>query len=157
MSYSVAPADPTSDEARDLLAESQALMRSLFPPEANHYLEAEALAGPGMRFWILRDAAGTATGCVALADKGDYGEIKSMFVAEDARGSGAADALMAELLAAARAAGLPRLRLETGDRLTRAHGFYRRHGFAPCGPFGAYEAGPHSLFFERAVGADGGN
>jgi putative acetyltransferase len=58
---------------------------------------------------------------------------------------------MAALEARAREAGLPVLKLETGDTLHEAHRLYRRHGFTDCGPFGDYEEGPHSVFMEKRL------
>lgn len=49
------------------------------------------------------------------------------------RGSGVADALMDELLAAARATGARTVRLEVSDATPRAAAFYRRRGFRPTG------------------------
>ncbi|TFL19174.1 GNAT family N-acetyltransferase [Jannaschia formosa] len=123
-------------------------MRSLFPAEANHYLEVSALAAPDIRFLAAReDEALLGVGAIGLRD--GYAEVKSMFTAPEARGRGVGDAILRALVAEARAEGRPLLRLETGRGLDAAHRLYARHGFLPCGPFGAYEAGPYSLFFER--------
>ncbi len=90
-------------------------------------------------------------GCAALANKGDYGEMKSMFVSEDARGKGVADALIRQLEDYARELDLPMIRLETGDLLHAAHRLYERHGFVKCGPFGDYVANKTSVFMEKRL------
>ncbi len=146
----VRPASPHEPAATALLRASHAHLAALYPAEHNHHLGIDALAAPGMMF-LLAEADGTATGCAALADEGTYAEIKSMFVAPAARGSGTGAALMAALERVARANGHVTLRLETGDTLHAAHRLYARHGFAPCGPFGDYAPGPHSVFMERTL------
>jgi putative acetyltransferase len=139
------------EEARALLEASHRMMLELFDPESNHFLSLEALARPDIRFFVAR-LDGRVAGCGALAVRDGYGEIKSMFVDPDVRRAGIAARLMARLEAEAVALGLPWLRLETGDLLHAAHALYARCGFAPCGPFGDYEAHPQSVFMEKRLG-----
>ena len=146
----VRPGDPRSPEGRRLLGASHALLSSLYPPEDNHFLSVEELVASHIDFWIA-EAEDQALGCVALARLDGYGEVKSMFVDPAARGRGVGAALMAALEDRARKAGLPLLRLETGDTLDGAQRLYARQGFAPCGPFGAYREGPHSVFMEKRL------
>ncbi|MBS1300944.1 GNAT family N-acetyltransferase [Loktanella sp. SALINAS62] len=150
MTLKVAPADPRSPDARRLLGASHAYLLSKYPPEASFALSVDELAAPHIRFLLVHDDSG-AIGCGALANKGTYGELKSMFVDPAARGSGAGGAIVAALISAAREQGLPMLKLETGDDLYPAHRLYARNGFTPCGPFGDYAKGPHSIFMERAL------
>lgn len=150
MSVAVRRGDPLSPGGRALLAASQACLASLYPPEHNHSLPAEALAAPHIAFWIA-EAEGRPVGCVALARMAGYGEVKSLWVSPEARGAGTGAALMAALEAGARAAGLPLLRLETGDTLWAAQRLYARAGFVPRGPFGDYAEGPHSVFMEKRL------
>ena len=150
MSPTLVRADPREGQARALVEASHALMQSLYPAEANHYLDLEALAAPEIRFF-LAELEGRALGCCALAVTEDYGEVKSLFVDPAARGTGLGQALLAEIEAVARAERLGWLKLETGTGLDAAHGLYRAHGFQECGPFGAYEAGPFSVFFEKRL------
>lgn len=144
----VRPADPREPGAARLLGESHALMRRLFPAESNHFLALDALAAPSIRFFVA-EAEGETLGTAALAEKPGYGEVKSMFVAEAARGKGVARRLLGALEAAAAARALPLLRLETGSLLHEAHRLYRAAGFGDRGPFGDYAADPHSLFMEK--------
>ena len=144
-------ADPTTPEARVLLKASHDLMASLFPSEANHYLSVEKLAEPHICFFEARDGSAP-LGCAAVANMGDYGEIKSMFVAENARGRGLGDMLMQRIVDEARSQQLATLKLETGIGLDAAHRLYQRYGFADCGAFGEYEAdAPYSKYMERAI------
>ena len=135
--------------AKALLEASHALMESLFPPEDNHYLSIDALCVPDIAFYLAKTP--DVIGCAALKTKDGYGEIKSLYVDEAARGTGAADALMDALEAEARAQGLPVIKLETGNLLHAAHKLYARHGYTSCGPFGDYFDSPSSLFMEKTL------
>ena len=151
---SIAQTDPREPQATALLEASHLLMQSLFPAESNHYLSIDALCDAHIHFVtaIRRDLAETVTvGCGALAEMEGYGEIKSMFVAPEARGMGVGEAILRTLEERARARAIPVLRLETGDALHAAHRLYERVGFAYRGPFGAYEEGPHSVFMEKKL------
>ena len=86
----------------------------------------------------------------------DFAEVKRMYVRPVARGRGVARAILARLEAEARAARLPMLRLETGDKQGDALRLYRRYGFDDCPAFGAYASmAPHriatSVFLEKQV------
>lgn len=148
---SVRRADPREAAGRGLLEASQAYLRSLYPPEDNFFLSVDALAAPHVAFLLAEDEGGP-LGCIALADMGGYGEVKSMWVDPVRRGAGAGAALLAALEAEARARGIALLRLETGDTLDAAHRLYRRAGFRDRGPFGNYREGPHSVFMEKRLG-----
>jgi len=142
---------PTSPrDATHLLEAHHALMRSLFPSEANHYLELDALMQPDIRFFGASQD-GELVGCGALALTTGYGEIKSMHVAETARGRGVAAAILKRLISEAKRENLPLVRLETGDKLHAAHRLYERHGFILRGPFGDYPDLPESLFMEKRL------
>ena len=143
-------ADPTSPGASALLQASHALMERLFPPDENHYLSLDALKAPHIHFFTARSGADV-VGTIALAECGTYGELKSLYVAETARGTGAADALLRQAEDHARALGLATLMLETGDKLAAAIRFYTRHGYSPCDPFGAYSANNSSVFMTKAL------
>jgi len=79
-----------------------------------------------------------------------------MYTREAARGRGVGKALLARIEQAAREAGKPMLRLETGTLQTAAIGLYERGGFRPCDAFGPYAMlPPHriatSLFYEKPL------
>lgn len=143
--------DPRESGATALLQESHSLMESLFPPEDNHYLSLEALCLPDVDFFVA-EAEGQCLGTIALAQKDDYAEVKSMFVAPAARGKGVARILLAHLEKVARAKGVGLLRLETGTLLTAAIALYTTQGFTPRGPFGDYDANDTSVFLEKPLG-----
>ncbi|MFT6450848.1 MAG: putative acetyltransferase [Halocynthiibacter sp.] len=142
--------DPRSEGATALLRQHHALMNSLYPAESNHYLGADALAAPHICF-LLATRAKKAVGCAAIALYPDYGEIKSMFVAPDARGANLGSILLEELETIARAKAIPRLLLETGDTLHAAHKIYQNAGFTFRGPFADYPEDPNSRFMEKQL------
>jgi len=146
----VAPTSPKAPEASALLRASHGLMQSLFPPEDNFFLDIDALCADDIRFFAAR-IDGKIVGTGALALREGYGEVKSMFVDEAARGKGVADAILRQIEDEARAEGLPVLRLETGNVLHAAHKLYARHGYVMRGPFGAYHAAPSSVFMEKTL------
>ncbi|NDV01955.1 GNAT family N-acetyltransferase [Pseudoroseicyclus tamaricis] len=139
---------PREPGAEALLNESQALMRAMF--EQNHFLSHDALAAPHIHLY-LAEAGSQPLGTGALAIFEGYGEIKSLYTSEAARGRGVAAALLARLEEVARAASLPWLRLETGPGLDSAQRLYRRFGYTLCGPYGAYKESPSSIFYEKAL------
>lgn len=142
--------DPRDPQAVALLEQSHALMQSLFPDEANHYLSIDALCEPHIRFFTAREEDQVlGTGAVALRD--GYGEVKSMFTDTAARGKGVAAAILRAIEDCARDEGLATLKLETGTLLHSAHRLYERQGFTRCGPFGDYEEGEFSLFYEKPL------
>ena len=145
--------DPTSPRAagtQDLLEMSHALMLSLFSPESCHFLDLDALEADNIHLFAAREGQET-LGKGALAIKDAYGEVKSMFTLEAARGKGVAAALLRQIEDTAREHNLPALKLETGDTLHAAHRLYERHGFAFCGPFADYKDVPESLFMEKSL------
>jgi len=82
-----------------------------------------------------------------------------MYTRQEARGRGVAKALLRRIESQARAAGAPRLFLETGIHQREAIGLYERVGFRRCAAFGPYAAMPAenietSLFFVKALPPD---
>lgn len=84
---------------------------------------------PGGRIFIALEG-GRPVGCVALIRMADGGyEVAKMTVAEEMRGSGLGRKLMERCIEAGRAAGAPRLYLETNSGLGPALALYRAMGF----------------------------
>ncbi|MDR7332627.1 GNAT family N-acetyltransferase [Roseateles asaccharophilus] len=151
----LAPLDPGHPDAQALMAQSEALMSSLYPSESNHFEPADGLRAPHGAFWGLW-LGDTLAGCGGVkfhAPPGEpaYGEIKRLFVLDSARGKGAAKQLMARLEGELLQRGVRIARLETGIHQPEALGLYRRLGYVECGPFGGYALDPLSVFFERTL------
>lgn len=76
-----------------------------------------------------------AVGCVALIPLADGGfEVAKMTVVEDLRGSGLGRRLLERCVEAGRAAGAPRLYLETNSSLAPALALYKAMGFELLAP-----------------------
>ncbi len=149
----IEPTDPESDGARGLLAMSDTYMTALYPTESNHLESAQALKAPNVLFLgcFLDDQL---VGCGAvkiLADDGEYGELKRVFVLESHRGKGYSKAIMERLEGHLKKKGIALARLETGIRQPEALGLYRRLGYVERKPFGAYAEDPLSLFMEKQI------
>ena len=150
MTISIEYASPRHPEIRNLLQASHDLMGSLFPDEANHFLSIDALCDAGIHFFGVR-VDGVYRACGALAVKGGYGELKSIFTDPAARGRGLGQKIIQHIEGAARDLGLSQLKLETGSLLHDAHRLYERAGFVLCGPFGEYESAEFSVFMRKDV------
>lgn len=86
-----------------------------------------------------------------LPTLGDELEVKRVFVHQDARGSGASRALMAELERIGRERGAARLILQTGDRQPDAVALYERIGYTGIPIFPPYSDFDFSLCFEKPL------
>jgi putative acetyltransferase len=142
-------------EARELVAELDAVLGALYEPHQRHGLTIEQVFEPNVRFFVAH-LGEAAVGCVAVALFDGYAEVKRMYTREAARGRGVGRALLARIEEEARDAGKPVLRLETGIHQAAAIGLYEGSGFRRCGAFGHY-AGlpPHmtaaSVFYEKPL------
>ena len=146
-----------TDDARRLIGELDQVLAAEYLPEQRHGLAFEALFQPNIRFFLAR-LNGVAIGCGGIALFDDFAEVKRMYVRQTARGSGVAQALLAQIEMEARIAGFVVLRLETGERQAAALRFYARAGFRLCAAFGDYaamrpEAIATSIFMEKPLTA----
>ena len=143
--------NPTILEARTLIAELDDYQSRLYPAESNHLDSLEELAGPNVTFIIAR-LDGQVVGCGAVkAIRGEYGEIKRMYVSPTVRGHGLAKTMLAYLEKKMWAKGIPLTRLETGIHQTEAIGLYERLGYRRIGTFGDYQEDPLSIFMEKRL------
>lgn len=76
-------------------------------------------------------------------------EIKRMYVAEGYRRRGLARVVLAELEASARAAGVRRIRLETGHRQPEAMALYDTSGYVRIENYGVYRKHATSTCFAK--------
>lgn len=145
---------PVQENLAHLHARHTAAMHADTPPESIHMLPADALAAPGILFFVMRDdAQAVGMGAIKRLTSPDHGEIKSMHVLMEMRGRGLARILLDHLIAAAREEGLTRLSLETGAQpsFEAARLLYERAGFSYCGPFEGYRPDPNSVFMTLAI------
>ena len=142
--------DDLSPDALGLIAQSEAELASIYPPEVRYAFSPSELRDAGVCFVVGKlDETPVACGGVALLD--GYGELKRIFVTRSHRGRGCADEIVAELEKIAKASGRNCMRLETGEASPEAIRFYSRLGYARIGPFGAYEENGSSVFMEKVL------
>lgn len=140
----IARAALTDDASRALITELNAELSGMYPePGANHFgLNPDEVApGRGAFLVVWRDGRPIGCGAVRRIDA-QTGELKRMYVAPAARGTGLGRRLVEALEAEARALGLWRLVLETGIRQHAAIALYRATGFEPIPLYGEYQSSP---------------
>jgi putative acetyltransferase len=135
----------------ELIALSDAYMNSLYPPEGNFAVDIDALEAPSIRFAVAR-LHGDIVGCCGIKLEEDgTAEIKRLFVHEKGRGHGLAKGLMAFVEDQALQHSVHTINLETGPLNVEAVKLYEALGYKVCGPFGAYEDNPYSLFMTKPL------
>ena len=143
----IAVDDPRADDVRRLLRRHLSFSALLSPAEHVHALDLDGLLDPTVTLFSVRDGD-ELLGFGALKElDARHGELKSMHVAEVARGQGIGRALLDHLLTVAADRGYTCVSLETGtmDAYAPARSLYRNAGFTPCAPFGEYTANPYSM------------
>ena len=136
---SVAVEDPRSADARWCLeqyfAELDGRFETGFDPSISISADAEELTPPAGALLIAR-ARGRAVGCGAIKFHPDApAELKRMWVAPEARGSGLGRRILQELERLAGDHGVQVVRLETNRALSEAIALYRRSGFREVAAF----------------------
>lgn len=144
---------PTDERLRPLFERHLRLMRASSPTCSVHAMDAGTLVRTGVRFFAVFEAGTAVAMCALKPISADHGELKSMHVADDARGQGLARAMLRHLLQVADAMGMARVSLETGsqDFFAPARSLYRTEGFRDCPPFEGYGPDPNSAFLTRDV------
>lgn len=145
--------DLSRPEVHALLREHLDNMHQLTPPGSVHALDLSKLTAPDITFWTVWEG-NLLVGCGALKElDATHGEVKSMRTPAQLRRRGAGRAILAHIVAEARARGYRRLSLETGaaGAFHPAHRLYESFGFAFCGPFGDYRDDPNSVFMTLAL------
>ena len=147
------------DDARvqDLLAYHHREAHRRFPSEFAHALPPAALNDPAITFFAAWEGE-TLLGIAALKQFGDgegggEAEVKSMRTHPDALGRGVGRALLARVIAKARAQGLARVSLETGTTadFAAAARLYESAGFTDCAAFGDYPPSAYNRFMTLAL------
>ncbi len=147
----IEPADLDSPAFAALMAEHQAAMQATAPPESQHALDLSGLKQAHVTAWVLRDGD-ELLGCGALQRIDErHVEIKAMRTSRAHLRRGVAKAMLAHLLAEARATGYAQASIETGsmDYFAPARQLYASAGFVECGPFADYIDDPNSTYMTR--------
>ena len=154
MAISIAIESPLQDEVRVLIAELNAALHALIPPEFCFHMTAEQMSDVDTTVFIAREN-GFAVACGALKrHEGGTGEVKRMYTRPESRGRQIGGAIVARIESLARQEGYARLVLETGDRHPAAWVTYERAGFTRCGAVLDYPSSPYSVFYEKALVAE---
>lgn len=153
MAWDIFEGELDRDDVRALLEQHFTEMRAGSPPEACHVLPIDGLKDPAIRFFTLRED-GVLLGCGALKRlEPGHGEVKSMRTTDAALGRGVGQAMLDQLLATARQAGITRISLETGstEQFAAANRLYEKDGFERTGAFGDYADTPWTHFYTREI------
>jgi len=151
MAIAIAVESPLRDDVRQLIAELNETLLALTPPEFVFHMTAEQMAAADTTVFIAREGR-EAVACGALRRHGEgLAEVKRMYTRPAHRGRGIGGRILDEIEALARAEGVTRLVLETGDRHPAAWRVYERGGFSRCGRVLDYPESSHSVFFEKHI------
>ena len=101
--------------------------------------------------FFVADDGDRLIGCAGWRRHGPDAELKRMFTARAARGRGLGRRLLATIEDSARAAGYPRLILETGDKQPEAIALYESSGYTRIEDFGFYRNAPDVLSFAKPL------
>lgn len=142
---------PDSPIVRALIAELDAVLEPLYPPQSRHGYSVEKLIQQEVAFFVAY-LDGQPVGCGGVQLFSDeYAELKRMYVRPQFRGRGVGKQLLTHLQAYVYERGLRVLRLETGVFQTEAIGLYQSFGFRRIPPFGPYFEDPVSLCMEKRL------
>ena len=156
MPVQVRPDDLSSPQVHELVAEHLAGMHGSSPAGHVHALAVDSLKAPGISFWTAW-LDGRLCGCGALKRlSATAGEVKSMRTRQPYQRLGVGQAVLDEIVRAARQRGYAHLYLETGtgEAFEPAHALYLRNGFVGCGPFGDYAPTDFNVFMVKALDAE---
>ena len=151
--FRIALESPRQEAVLRLIEALDAYLRSLYPPESNHFLDLDALAAADVRFFVAR-VAGRVVGCCALRVSGDEGELKRLYVDPAGRGQGLGRRLVSAVEQQARQEGVRVVRLEAGIHQPEALALYRAEGHVERAHFPPYGPDPLSVFMEKKLHRD---
>ena len=153
MSIRIQTANLDTTEFAALIDTHAELMLSLSPPGSCHFLPMDGLRTSDVTVWEIRDEE-TLVGCGALQElSASHGEIKSMHMLSQRRGSGLGRKMLEHILSEAQTRGYSRLSLETGSMagFEPSRKLYQSSGFTVCPPFGDYIEDPNSVFMSLTL------
>ncbi len=149
---------PDQPEVVVLLDALDRYLASLYPAEANHILDVQALLSPAVGFFVAREG-GQLVGAGAVrrmagepaTDGAAYGEVKRMMVDPARRGRGIGARLLQALEDSLRGEGIKLALLETGRDQTAAVRLYERCGYSRRAAFGGYPDNGLSAFYGKQL------
>jgi len=153
VSIKIQTANLDTPEFAALIDTHAELMLSLSPPGSCHFLPMDGLRTPDVTVWEMRDDE-TLVGCGALQElSARHGEVKSMHMLNQRRGSGLGRKMLDHILSEAQSRDYSRLSLETGSMagFKPSRTLYQSIGFTICPPFGDYVEDPNSVFMSLTL------
>lgn len=152
MSFTIAAETPLQDDVRALVAALNTFAFERTPKEYCHHMTVEQMAQPDTTIFVARDASGAVLGMGGLRRHAEgVGEVKRMFVRDEARGLGVGGAILAHIEQLAREEGCTRLVLETGSNFDAARRVYERGAFQTSGPVLDYAPSPWTAFYAKSL------
>jgi len=152
VSISISIETPLQDDVRALVHALNEFTYGLTPAEYRHHMTVEQMAQPDTTLFVARDEQGAALGMGALRrHAGGIGEVKRMYVKDEARGSGVGWAILARIEQLARDEGFTRVVLETGSNFDAARRVYERGAFEVCGPVLDYPPSAWTTFYAKSL------
>ena len=154
MAITVTVEHPLQDDVRQLIAELNATLLALTPPEFCFHMTAEQMAEPHTTLFVARED-GAAVACGALRRHPERtAEVKRMYTRPSHQGRGIGGRVLDAIEALARREAFAHLVLETGHRHPAAWRVYERAGFRRCGAVLDYPESEYSVFYAKALAAD---
>ena len=151
MAITVTVEHPLQDDVRQLIAELNATLLDLTPPEFCFHMTAEQMAEAHTTLFVARED-GAAVACGALRRHPERtAEVKRMYTRPSHQGRGIGGRVLDAIEALARREGFARLVLETGHRHPAAWRVYERAGFSRCRAVLDYPASDYSVFYAKAL------
>lgn len=137
-------------EAATLIAEVQQEYVLRYGGPDRSPVDPAEFAPPGGLFLVgYLDGEGVA--CGGWRSHGTDAELKRVYVRRDARRTGMARQMLAELERTAAVAGHHRMILETGNKQPEAVALYRSAGYADIPAFGYYAEAPLSIHLAKPL------
>jgi GNAT superfamily N-acetyltransferase len=156
--FEIRPSRYGAPVAQRLITAAQAELTQRYGSADENPIEPVQFDPPEGAFFVAWQS-GTAIACAGWRtlthsrdDTGmaeDVAELKRMYVAPSARGTGVAAVLLAALEDSAREYGMPRMILETGRQQPEALRFYAKSGYVQIPNYGHYRNEPDCVSFAR--------
>ena len=140
-------------EVDDLLKKHFIELRSVSPAGSTHVLDIDGLKNPSIKFWSLWENE-KLMGCGALKFLNEnHGEFKSIRVADQYRGKGYGQKIIAHLIAEAKELKIKKISIETGsgEFFKSARILFKKFGFKKCEPFSHYKIDPNSCYMNLEI------
>ena len=144
-------ADFDSPVVRALLAEVLAELAERYGGPGDQTPVDAAEFRPPTGDFLVADDGERLIGCAGWRAHGPDAELKRMFTTKAARGQGLGRRLLVAVEESARAAGCPRLVLETGTKQPEAIALYQSAGYTRIPDFGFYQGAPDVLSFAKVL------